>query len=207
MDELGGLSATWWTTRDVNHFFRQEQKLLNSNKKAIELWAGMAFSMLMSGPSTNRLVGLPRVNRPKTEVGPTIPELIGNPSSILDEDFDVLVRQKNADEPDTVWFCQVTRDVKGDLDSIRRLLEKKYRVQVDRTLDLVVLLQGGFACPVEDLWDKLQLAETPYGSVNLIGLCATSEPKFKALGFQPWSGGGWESGEIMIHPYPVNALG
>ncbi len=188
MDTIGGLNVVYYRMEDIRTELANNPALLN-HKKFMELIAGyIVVCTLKKEAGLNLMVGLPlkAITKHAHPIsGPSLQELINHPKLIDDSDTDICIGDK-----ENINRYQVTRLVsRGDkdrtTDDLIVLLEKKFMVQPDENLTLIVNIEDNISIDIDQMKDFLADKSIPYGLIFVIGKYVINPGKFKCYQIHP----------------------
>lgn len=177
MDILGGLHVVYFTCDTIQAFIKKYPKY-EKNKKFNELFIGCLISRIIKKNTGNEfLVGVPlktNYNHGNSNDSISLLDLLENSNLIDDEDVDlVLSYDGNPESP--ITQVQLTRLVSNnkdrfDLSSLKRLLEKKSKVEDDKTIYLVINVEARISINIDNIDHFIRTKHIPFGKILLVGI-------------------------------------
>lgn len=143
-----------------------------NNKKYIELQIATQFAHLLSNHNREEyLIGLPTLEEVNKNSPPNLRSIIDY-NLAFDEDFDIVLAPIKKPEKE-VYRLQVVRflsDFQNDTEGLFTFLkEKKFKIQKDDKLLLLVHIEKNMRLNYIELNQKFQKTNVPYGQIFIIG--------------------------------------
>lgn len=200
MDRIGGINVCYFELSDIRKALISNPKLPH-NKKFVELFVGFLVArMLDEEVGVHLKVGFPlkATRRQKAPiVGPSLQELVTRPELVEDSDVDICIGNESS-----LILCQITRIVprRGAnrvVDDLFGVLKKKFKVQSDDNLTLIVNIEEQVEFSGEELCNFLSREQVPFGAVYVVGMSGIMSKRFKCWRIHPDL---MESSEFEIGP-------
>ncbi len=188
MDLIGGLNVVYYQMEDIRTELANNPALLN-HKKFMELIAGyIVVCTIKKEAGLNLMVGLPLkaiTKQTHSISGPSLQELINHPKLIDDSDTDICIGDKENINRYQLTRLVSRRDKDRTTDDLIVLLEKKFMVQPDENLTLIVNIEGNIIIDIDQMKDFLADKSIPYGLIFVIGKYVINLGKFKCYQIHP----------------------
>jgi hypothetical protein len=188
MDTIGGKNVLYFPKNDIKSTLINDPSLLK-DKKFMELFTGyLVAEALEKETNIGFEVGFPlkKVTRSKhPQKGPSLKEVIKNPDIVDDSDADICLGNENS-----LFFCQITRLVvkireSGIADELFALLEKKFLIQPDDSLILILNIEEDVSINIDRLYDFFDSKKVPYGFIFMVGKREQSRGMFQCHQLYP----------------------
>ena len=188
MDFIGGMNVVYYNKTQIINTLINNPYLLH-HKKFMELFTGFLVACALEKEyKTTFDIGFPLKaikKQDKPISGSTIAELIENTDLIADTDIDIYI--SDGTYPIS---CQITRIPKkrnktSTIKDVLKLLEKKFNIQPDERLCLIINIEDKLDVTVDQLHEFLKDKVVPYGFILMIGKANEGKGKFMCWPIYP----------------------
>jgi hypothetical protein len=195
MDDLQHLSALYFEVKAVTRFLARYKNQYGASIKYLELERILPFVLfLIRDQKKVYSIGIPTLHEIQLDEKVTLKEVF-NKKMWIDEDFDLLVAPKGDErnKRHKIQMVRFTGNVQANTENLFNfLVEKKFKIQRDKKLLLLVLLEKALKLKYLELGQKLKETNVPYGQIFLLGtsernktdvfFCFQIHPVIKTLG-------------------------
>jgi hypothetical protein len=194
MDILAGLHVVYFSIEDIRSFFKDNPQFLKE-KKGIELLIISELANIVGDESrTKYKVGWPLKKALSSSLQATdviLRELLSN-GAVLDDDVDVcMVEEGNEDK--IFYRFQITRlyppsTKRLSTDDFINILKKKFRVQRDECICLLVHIEERMSLDLDEVFRFLKGQDVPFGGIYVLGLVVPNSPQIRYYKIYPHYG-------------------
>jgi hypothetical protein len=172
MDSKQSWFGVYYDWISLMKFLSTHRDSYKNNKKYLELQIASQFARSLSNDNKKEyLIGIPTLNKIDQNAPPNLRSVIED-NMAFDEDFDIVLAPRT-DPRKEFYKLQLVRfvgDVQNDTEGLFAfLMEKKFEIQKDKQLLLLVNIEKNMKLNYIELSQKFQKVNVPYGQIFIIG--------------------------------------